>query len=63
MTRTYTSYFTEDDLGNLPATIDRLAFDFEERAPYIDPDIARAGRERIDAVRLAVARLIDRVPE
>lgn len=62
-TRTYVRYFTEDAVAPLTALLDELADDWRRRLEYIDGDARCAGNERIEAARLALLRLTDRVPE
>lgn len=62
-TRTFTRYFSEEDTQPLVLGLAELAADFEKRAPHIDADTVREGTERLEAARLALARLLDRVVE
>lgn len=63
MTRTFVHYFGEEQVSDLEEALDVLAIDFEQRAPHIRQDTAIEGRERVEAVRLAIHRLGDRVAE
>lgn len=58
-TRTHTRFFSDGQLADLTADVAALTNDFEQRARHIDADTARAGRERLTAVHLAVERLRD----
>jgi hypothetical protein len=60
MTRTYTRFFSDASLSAVTADVAELAADFEQRARSMDTDVARAGRERITALTLALERLRDR---
>lgn len=59
-TRTYVRYFGLEQVDPIRVDLMRLEDDFEVRARFIDPEEAEQGRERLKAVRLAVARLTDR---
>lgn len=62
-THTYTRFFNEEDVAPVKEELARLTTDWEKRVPHIDHDVAVQGAERLEAARLAVARLSDRVPE
>lgn len=62
-TRTYTQFFTEETLEPVRRELAELTTDWEHRVPHIDSEIAEQGQQRLEAARLAVARLNDRVVE
>lgn len=62
-TRTFTRYFTEADVAPLTVELDRLYDDWRHRMEHIDPEVRADGNERLEAARLAIARLTDAVPE
>lgn len=58
-TYTYTRFFTEDDVAPLVREFDTLVDDWRSRLEFVDADTRCAGNERVEAVRLALARLTD----
>lgn len=58
-TYTYTRFFSEDDVAPLVREFDTLVDDWRSRIEYVDADTRCAGNERVEAVRLAIARLTD----
>lgn len=58
-TYTYTRFFTEEDVAPLVREFDTLVDDWRSRLEFVDADTRCAGNERVEAVRLALARLSD----
>lgn len=61
MTRTHTTFFSDQSLDDARSALNELRADWEHREPFIDAETARAGRDRLTAVDLALDRLRDRV--
>lgn len=58
-TRTHTRFFTVESARPLSTAIEDLIADWEGRAPYVDSETAKAGRDRLTALTLAAERLTD----
>lgn len=63
MTRTFTVYFSEDNVRTLRAEQVRLWDDYKAREPHISRESALAMKRRLDALRLAIDALVEVVPE
>ncbi|MGH3180384.1 MAG: hypothetical protein ACRDOE_00515 [Streptosporangiaceae bacterium] len=59
-TRTHTHYFGGELVEALDVAFQSLVDDYQQRTPFVDTDTRRAMLERLEALRLAVARLRDR---
>lgn len=63
MTRTVVTYFNADTVEGLQHDVDALETNLQRRAPFMPGEHYVEALDRIDAVRLAVKRLADVVPE
>lgn len=63
MTHTYTRFFAPEDVAPVTAALAELGADFDARARFMGEEIREECSDRLDAVRLTVKRLMDRVPE
>ncbi len=63
MTRTYTRYFGEDQVGPLQACIAELEEDWQGRRPHIGREAREAGDHRLALLKSAAALVGDPVVE
>jgi hypothetical protein len=62
-TSTRTFYWNAEHVEPIRVELEVLAGDLADRAKYIDAGVLRQAQERVDAVRLAIARLTDPVTD
>lgn len=62
-TRTHVTYFSRDQVKRIAKLAAELEHDLHQRAPFIPSSAHTDAWDRIEAVRLAIKRLEDPVPE